>query len=74
MHKRARFGQQRALSFSGAIRKSEPPITREDRCEPAVMSAINSAVYAPLRQFRPHPPPQIARNSECCSRRIGSLR
>lgn len=67
MHKRARFGQQRALSSSGATRKSEPPITREDWCEPGVMSAINSAVYAPLRQFRPLPPPQIAWNSDCCS-------
>lgn len=67
MHKRARFGQQRALSSSGATRKSEPPITREDWCEPGVMSAINSAVYAPLRQFRPPPPPQIAWNSDCCS-------
>lgn len=73
MHKRARFGQQRALSFSGATRKSEPPITREDRCEPGVMSAINSAVYALLRQFCPPPPPQIALEIATAALRIASL-
>jgi len=41
MHKRARFGQQRALSSWGTTSKSELPITREDRCELGVMSAIN---------------------------------